>query len=40
MTSKNRWAKHFMAENRNNQFRDEQLELYKQLRAVRANSRL
>ena len=29
-----------MAENRNNQFRDEQLELYKQLRAVRANSRL
>lgn len=29
-----------MNENRNNQYRDEQVELYKQLRVVRANSRL
>ena len=29
-----------MNENRNNQYRDEQIELYKQLRTVRANSRL
>jgi len=34
------WAKHFMNENRNNQYRDEQVELYKQLRTIRANSRL
>ena len=39
MSSK-RWAKHFMNENRNNQFRNEQVELYKELRTVRANSRL
>lgn len=32
------WAKHRMRENRNNQYRPEQLELYKQLRAIRANS--
>tara|TARA_B100001750_G_C15420569_1_gene552703 strand:- start:725 stop:1012 length:288 start_codon:yes stop_codon:yes gene_type:complete len=29
-----------MNENRNNQYRDEQVELYKQLRTIRANSRL
>jgi very-short-patch-repair endonuclease len=29
-----------MRENRNNQFRPEQLEMYKQLRAIRANSEL
>ena len=29
-----------MRENRNNQFRPEQQELYKQLRAIRANSML
>ena len=40
MTSSKRWAKHFMVENRNNQYRDEQVELYKQLRITRANSRL
>lgn len=39
MSSK-RWAKHFMEQNRNNQFRNEQVELYKQLRTIRANSRL
>ena len=33
MSSK-RWAKHFMHENRNNQYREEQLELYKELRTV------
>jgi len=38
--SDKRWAKHFMEQNRNNQFRNEQVELYKQLRAIRANSRL
>ena len=38
--SDKRWAKHFMNENRNNQFRNEQLELYKELRTIRANSRL
>ena len=38
--SNKRWAKHFMEQNRNNQFRNEQVELYKQLRAIRANSRL
>jgi len=35
-----KWSTHFMNENRNNQYRDEQVELYKQLRVVRANSRL
>jgi|TARA_R110000824_G_scaffold244178_1_gene432910 hypothetical protein len=39
MSSK-RWARHFMEQNRNNQFRNEQVELYKQLRTIRANSRL
>ena len=34
------WAKHRMRENRNNQYRPEQIQLYKQLRAVRANSLL
>jgi hypothetical protein len=38
--SDKRWAKHFMEQNRNNQFRNEQVELYKQLRTIRANSRL
>ena len=32
------WAKRKMYELRNNQFRPEQIELYKQLRATRANS--
>lgn len=32
------WAKHHMREGRNNQFRPEQIELYKQLRVTRANS--
>ena len=32
------WAKRKMYELRNNQFRPEQIELYKQLRALRANS--
>ena len=32
------WAKRRMYELRNNQFRPEQIELYKQLRALRANS--
>lgn len=32
------WAKHHMRENRENQFRPEQIELYKQLRVTRANS--
>ena len=34
------WAKRKMYENRNNQFRPEQLELYMQIRATRANSNL
>lgn len=34
------WAKRKMYELRNNQFRPEQIELYKQLRALRANSDL
>jgi hypothetical protein len=36
----NKWAKHHMRENRDNQFRNEQVEYYKQLRTVRPNSRL
>ena len=40
MSKKSSWAKHHMRENRNNQFRPEQVEIYKQLRAVRANSEL
>ena len=40
MTKSSSWAKHHMRENRNNQFRPEQQELYKQLRAIRANSTL
>ena len=40
MTKSSSWAKHHMRENRNNQFRPEQQELYKQLRAIRANSLL
>lgn len=38
MTKSSSWAKHNMRENRNNQYRPEQLEIYKQLRAVNANS--
>jgi very-short-patch-repair endonuclease len=38
--TKSSWAKHHMHENRNNQFRPEQITLYKQLRATRANSEL
>lgn len=34
------WAKRKMYELRNNQFRPEQIELYKQLRATRSNSDL
>ena len=34
------WAKRRMRENRNNQFRKEQIVLYKQLKATRANSEL
>jgi len=34
------WAKRKMYELRNNQFRPEQIELYKQIRATRANSDL
>jgi len=37
MSKSSSWAKHRMRENRNNQFRPEQQELYKQLRAIRAN---
>ena len=32
------WAKKRMRELRNNEFRPEQIEIYKQLRATRANS--
>ena len=35
-----KWAKHFMHENRNNQYRNEQLEIYMDLREKRPNSRL
>ncbi len=38
MTKSESWAKHYMRENRNTQFRAEQIELYKQLRTIRANS--
>ena len=37
MTKSSSWAKHRMRENRNNQFRPEQLVLYKQLRVLNAN---
>ena len=40
MTKSSSWAKHRMRENRNNQFRPEQLVIYKQLRATNANSEL
>lgn len=40
MSKKASWAKHHMRENRNNQFRPEQIDIYKQLRAIRANSDL
>jgi len=40
MTKSSSWAKYRMRQNRNNQFRPEQIELYKQLRAIRANSTL
>jgi len=36
--SKSSWAKRRMRENRNNQFRPEQIKLYQQIRATRANS--
>jgi len=32
------WAKRRMRENRNSQFRPEQIEIYKQIRSTRANS--
>jgi len=34
------WAKHHMRENRNNQFRPEQLTFYKQLKSLRPNCEL
>ena len=40
MTKASSWAKHRMRENRNNQFRPEQLVLYKQLRVLNANSEI
>ena len=40
MTKASSWAKHRMRENRNNQFRPEQLVIYKQLRATNRNSEL
>ena len=40
MTKSSSWAKHRMRENRNNQFRPEQLVLYKQLRVINANSEI
>lgn len=38
--SKASWAKHRMGQNRNNQYRPEQIAIYKQLKATRANSTL
>jgi len=38
MTKRASWAKHHMRENRNNQFRPEQIDLYKILRDQRRNS--
>lgn len=35
-----KWATHFMNENRNNQYRNEQLDIYIKLREARPNSRL
>jgi len=35
-----KWAKHFMNENRNNQYRNEQLQIYMDLREKRPESRL
>lgn len=40
MSKSSSWAKYRMRENRNNQYRPEQIEIYKQLRATNANSEL
>ena len=40
MTKASSWAKHRRRENRTNQFRPEQLVIYKQLRATNRNSEL
>lgn len=40
MSKKSYWAKRGMQDSRNNQYRPEQIEIYKQLRTIRANSEI